>query len=154
MSDSGTLASPTVHPHTWRDNVFSRPSLSGKVSVSKHFEFEAAHFLPNYVGKCHNLHGHTYKLEVTVAGMPNRKEGDPLEGIVIDFGDLSAYVKSEIVDYLDHQILNERVGFIPTAENLALAVQSILIPWCSANQLTLEEVKLWETTNSWCTVRK
>ena len=59
-----------------------------KVRVTKQFNFEAAHALWNYDGKCKNIHGHTYKLFVTVIGKPINNNKDPKHGMVIDFGDL------------------------------------------------------------------
>ena len=57
-------------------------------TVTKLFEFEACHHLPHYDGACHNLHGHSYKLEVTVSGQVSKNENDPKCGMIIDFKDL------------------------------------------------------------------
>ena len=69
--------------------------------VLKEFEFDAAHYLPEYNGKCERLHGHTYKLVVKVEGTPDK------EGMVIDFIRLKNIVKEEVLSKLDHACLND-----------------------------------------------
>ena len=69
--------------------------------------FEAAHFIPNHKGACKNLHGHSYKIMIAVAGILDN------EGILVDFGDIKT-----IVDRFDHSFLNDVFEF-PSAENLA-----------------------------------
>jgi len=76
-----------------------------KVRVTKEFNFEIAHALWNYDGPCKNIHGHSYKLFVTIIGAPINDERDPKNGMVIDFGDLKQIVKQEIVDELDHAVI-------------------------------------------------
>ena len=76
------------------------------------FTFDAAHQLPWHTGRCRNLHGHTYRLEVTVEG----PIGD--DGIVVDFADLDAVVRREIIDRYDHTYLNDHLDN-PTAELIA-----------------------------------
>jgi 6-pyruvoyltetrahydropterin/6-carboxytetrahydropterin synthase len=68
------------------------------IAVSKDFEFEAAHSLPHlpHTHKCHNLHGHSYKLRVTCAG-----EMDKELGWVIDYADISKVVKT-VITAIDH----------------------------------------------------
>jgi 6-pyruvoyltetrahydropterin/6-carboxytetrahydropterin synthase len=73
-----------------------------KIRITKHFDFEAGHALFGYDGKCSNLHGHSYKLSVTVIGSPIMDENNPKHGMVIDFTDLKKIVNSEIVDVFDH----------------------------------------------------
>ena len=63
--------------------------------LTKRFTFEMAHALPSYSGKCHNIHGHSYKLFVTVEGEPSLAEGSPT-GMVIDFGDLKKEVRAAL----------------------------------------------------------
>lgn len=80
--------------------------------VSKEFSFDSAHFLTKYHGKCEYLHGHTYKLRVTV-------EGDVADnGLVIDFLILKKIVKDRIIDKFDHRSLNDFFEN-PTAEIVA-----------------------------------
>ena len=87
-----------------------------KAEITKEFVFEAAHHLPP-VGpdhKCHRIHGHLFRIEITVAG-----EVDPAFGWIRDFGDLAA-IGAELVSLLDHRVLNEIPGLdVPTSENLA-----------------------------------
>lgn len=90
-----------------------------KVRVTKSFNFETAHALYGYDGKCKNIHGHSYKLFVTVKGIPNLDAGNPKFGMVIDFGDIKRIVKSEVVDLFDHAILlNENSPHKQLGENL------------------------------------
>lgn len=77
--------------------------------VTKEFEFASAHFLTKYHGKCERLHGHNYKLAVTV-------KGDIADnGMVVDFVLLKKVVKEHIIDRLDHYCLNDFMEN-PTAE--------------------------------------
>ena len=69
--------------------------------LSKEFTFDAAHFLTRYHGKCEHLHGHTYKLRVTVEGKVQAN------GLVLDFGILKKIVKERILDKYDHRCLND-----------------------------------------------
>lgn len=79
------------------------------VRVTKEFSFEMAHALLNYDGPCKHIHGHSYKLFVTVIGEPSDNELSPKNGMLIDFGDLKRIVKDEIVDVFDHAfVLNSR----------------------------------------------
>ena len=79
------------------------------IRVTKEFTFEAAHALPGHDGPCRHVHGHSYKLSVTVAGSPGTVAGSPKLGMVIDFGDLKRIVKHEIIDRFDHALLlNEK----------------------------------------------
>ena len=78
------------------------------IRVTKIFEFEAAHALDCHDGKCSNIHGHSYKLHVTVVGKPNRSKGDPKDGMVIDFSDIKQIVKSMVVGPFDHALVLEK----------------------------------------------
>ncbi len=73
-----------------------------KIRITKRFTFEAGHALFGYDGKCKNVHGHSYKLSVTVIGSPIENPSDPKFGMVIDFGDLKKIVNKEVVDPFDH----------------------------------------------------
>ena len=119
-----------------------------RVSVTKCFGFEAAHHLPDYNGACNRLHGHSYKLQVTVSGSV-----DEVSGMIVDFYVLKSVVKEQIVDKYDHQYLNDFFTN-PTAENM---VQSFFIDLShkfSNMGLTLESVKLWETESSFAECRR
>ena len=113
------------------------------LSITKQFRFEAAHSLPNHLGKCRNLHGHSYLIEVTVSG-PAAASG-PSEGMVMDFGDLSKVVEAEIISKWDHQFLNDILPFATTAENLAAECFRRL----EAAKLPVSRVRLWETAKSY-----
>jgi len=78
--------------------------------ITKIFTFSAAHFLPNYCGKCEHLHGHTYKLEVTAEGNPGE------DGLIIDFNLFKKIIKKEVLDQIDHTLLNDIIPN-PSAEN-------------------------------------
>lgn len=139
--------------------------MLGEVSVCKIFTFDAAHQLIGHKGKCSNLHGHTYKLEVVLKGVPSVEEGESGEGFVIDFSDIKAIVKQIVVDRLDHAFLamgNEPVLetltatgskvalllFRTTAENMSAYIAYEL----KRASLPVYSVKLWETPTSWAEV--
>lgn len=110
-------------------------------TITKRFEFEAAHILTWHPGKCKRLHGHSYKLEVDVTGELNDN------GIVADFTDLKELVKNEIVEKYDHQNLNDFFGN-PTAEVMVQKFFEHLSAKWRGNGI-ISQVRLWETANSW-----
>ena len=73
-----------------------------KIRITKSFGFETGHALYGHDGLCKNIHGHSYKLFVTVIGIPTQDDKDHKNGMVIDFKDLKNIVKTEIVDVFDH----------------------------------------------------
>lgn len=75
------------------------------IYITKKFHFEAAHALAGYDGKCRNIHGHSYELQVTVKGEPIDEPGNPKNGMVIDFHDLKRIVNEEVVERLDHSFI-------------------------------------------------
>ncbi len=75
------------------------------IRVTREFTFEMAHVLYKYDGPCRNVHGHSYRLFVTVAGVPVNNTDDPKNGMVIDFTDLKGIVLGEIVDVFDHSVV-------------------------------------------------
>lgn len=114
--------------------------------VSKEFTFDAAHLLTNYKGKCSRLHGHTYKLIITV------KEVEKGKDMIIDFVQLKALVKSTVIDIYDHQFLNDLEDYKDirtTAENMVEKIWARLIPFIP----NLYEVILYETPTSYITYR-
>ncbi|MEW6746129.1 MAG: 6-carboxytetrahydropterin synthase QueD [Planctomycetota bacterium] len=107
--------------------------------VTKEFVFDAAHNLPRYKGKCEKLHGHTWRVQVTVEGPVN-----PADGMTLDFCILRDIVKKETIDVLDHSYLNDHIEN-PSAENIALWIWNKIqgkLP------VRLAEVKVWETPTS------
>ncbi len=76
-----------------------------RIRVTKEFSFEAAHALDGYDGACKHMHGHSYKLYVTVIGSPLEDSTSPKEGMVVDFSLLKGIVKSKVVDIFDHALV-------------------------------------------------
>jgi 6-pyruvoyltetrahydropterin/6-carboxytetrahydropterin synthase len=105
--------------------------------ITKKFTFDSAHKLNDYQGKCKNLHGHTYTLNITVEG-----EIDQATGMVIDFYKLNEIVKSKVVNLLDHTYLNDIIKQ-PTAENISVWAWGQL-----KNDINIYKIELWETPNS------
>ena len=73
-----------------------------KIRITKEFTFETGHALYGYDGLCKNVHGHSYKLNVTLIGTPREELGHVKNGMLIDFSDLKKIVKREIVEVFDH----------------------------------------------------
>ena len=88
------------------------------IRITKQFSFETGHALYGYDGKCKNVHGHSYKLSVTVTGQPITDRNNVKFGMVIDFSDLKKIVKEEIVDVFDHATV-----FNQTTPHLELALE-------------------------------
>jgi 6-pyruvoyltetrahydropterin/6-carboxytetrahydropterin synthase len=89
------------------------------IRITKQFSFETGHALYGYDGKCKNVHGHSYKLSVTVIGRPITDNGNVKFGMVIDFSDLKKIVKEEIVDQFDHAtVFNQTTPHIELAKEL------------------------------------
>ena len=89
------------------------------IRITKQFSFETGHALYGYDGKCRNVHGHSYKLSVTVIGTPITDTNNVKYGMVIDFGDLKKIVKEEIVDKFDHAtVFNKNTPHIELAKEL------------------------------------
>jgi 6-pyruvoyltetrahydropterin/6-carboxytetrahydropterin synthase len=126
------------------------------VRVCRRESFDAAHQLCDsrlsaeenraLYGKCTNLHGHRYQLEVIVAG-----DMDGATGYVVDLKQLADLIKAEIIQYVDHHNLNTDVawleGRIPTAENLAVVFFERLQPHITRGRL--HTVRVWETEKNW-----
>ena len=89
------------------------------IRITKQFSFETGHALYGYDGKCKNVHGHSYKLSVTVIGQPISDNTNVKFGMVIDFSDLKKIVKEEIVDIFDHAtVFNQNTPHIELAAEL------------------------------------
>lgn len=137
-------------------------------TIAKEFQFDACHLLDGHNKKCHNLHGHTYRLFVEVSGHLIN-EGSS-ESMVLDFSDLKTLVKQHIIDKFDHAYLydqtntNEcRIANVliemdrkvfafnhrTTAEELSRYIFNTL-----AEFLPISMVKLWETPTSYCEYRR
>jgi len=111
------------------------------MKLLKSFTFDAAHYLPNYDGKCKNVHGHTWKVEVVLNGVKDKKTG-----MVIDFNELKKIFEPVIIMY-DHQNLNDFMDN-PTAENIAETIYFALFNDFTDKQIDLLEVRVWESTTS------
>ncbi len=109
------------------------------VRITKEFDFEMAHALDFHKGKCKNIHGHSYKLSVTIKGTPEPEDKkSSISGMIMDFKDLGAMVKELIVEPLDHALMLSKTSpylsgnvkeenyklvltdFQPTAENMVV----------------------------------
>ena len=89
------------------------------IRITKQFSFETGHALYGYDGKCKNVHGHSYKLSVTVIGTPIVDRSNVKFGMVIDFSDLKKIVREEIVDVFDHAtVFNETTPHVELANEL------------------------------------
>jgi 6-pyruvoyltetrahydropterin/6-carboxytetrahydropterin synthase len=99
-----------------------------KIRLTKSFSFETGHALYGYDGKCKNIHGHSYKLYVTVIGEPISDSGNVKYGMVIDFGDLKKIVKEEIVDVFDHAtVFNKNTPHFELAMELKSRGHNVLL---------------------------
>ncbi len=127
--------------------------------VTKEFTFEAAHALDGYDGKCKDIHGHSYKLAVTLKGKVNEDKTNPKCGMVIDFGDIKSVVKDKVLNQFDHYLLlredsrfkgietkGERIRYVnyqPTCENMLLEIvnqlKSEFTPHAQLVEVTLRE---------------
>ncbi|MDO3694171.1 6-carboxytetrahydropterin synthase [Wenyingzhuangia sp. chi5] len=93
--------------------------MNRKIRITKKFDFETGHALHGYDGKCRNVHGHSYKLYVTVIGTPIQDPNHVKNGMVIDFTDLKEIVKSEVEDVFDHAtVFNKNTPHVELAKEL------------------------------------
>lgn len=138
------------------------------IRITKIFTFETAHVLYNYDGKCKNMHGHSYKLFVSIKGYPVNDIDNAKNGMVIDFGDIKKIVNTEIIDVWDHSVLvngkspHQELGkdleekghkvifcnYQPTCENMLYEIAEKIknkLP----ETVTLAYLKLHETENSY-----
>lgn len=138
-----------------------------KLRVSKIFDFETAHALWGYDGKCANIHGHSYVLTVTISGELIADANHPKYGMIIDFGDIKDIVKKEIVEVYDHCLLVRKntphagyadvetafkkiwlTEFQPTCENMLIDMVKRLLA-ALPGHVHLKYMKLQETKNSY-----
>jgi 6-pyruvoyltetrahydropterin/6-carboxytetrahydropterin synthase len=98
------------------------------IRITKQFSFESGHALHGYDGKCKNIHGHSYRLDVTVIGKPVADESNPKCGMVIDFSDLKKIAKDEIVDLFDHAtVFNKNTPHLELAMMLKSKGHNVLL---------------------------
>lgn len=119
--------------------------MDKKMLVTKEFVFHAAHHLTGDRLR-ENLHGHSYRVQVTVEGQVDRDD------VVMDFRDLKKVTKDEAIDKLDHSNLNDLLEQ-PTAENITAWIWEKLENKLNLRGINLYEIKLWETATSFITYR-
>ena len=118
--------------------------------ISVDYTFAAGHALRNYKGKCENVHGHNYKVRVTLAG--DKLNAD---GLLMDFVELRAEIKG-LVEKLDHHFLNDIPPFDklnPSAENLARYICGEIEPRAADQSLQVRGVTVWKTETTSATYR-
>ena len=139
----------------------------GKIYITKLFSFEMAHALEGYDGLCKNIHGHSYKLRVTVFGIPLDNSQSPKNGMLIDFSDLKQIVEKYIISKYDHSlVLNSKtdaltinvlqshydkivtVNYQPTCEQMLIDFADILQKVLPSN-ISLHSLRLSETDTSY-----
>jgi 6-pyruvoyltetrahydropterin/6-carboxytetrahydropterin synthase len=142
-------------------------NMATVIRVTREFTFEMAHVLRNYDGPCRNVHGHSYRLFVTLSGTPFSDQENPKNGMVIDFTDLKKIVLDEIVNLFDHAVVVSRdfdrektemmsktfgntviVDYQPTCENL-VADFAERIKNKLPSGTRLHNLRLYETAKSY-----
>lgn len=135
-----------------------------KIRITKTFVFEMAHALLGYDGPCKHIHGHSYKLDVTILGEPIEDKSSVKLGMVMDFGDLKQIVRKTIVEPFDHSLVLHRdaaiehdaemfgrviyVAYQPTSENMLIDFAeklNSLLP----GEVKLHSLRLYETATSY-----
>ncbi len=148
--------------------------MSKQVSITRRLEFDSGHRIPNHCGQCRNIHGHRYRLDLTLSGEVLHREGASDDGMILDFGDIKTLAQEHLVSKWDHAFLIYRgdtallnflqsmeghktvvLDAIPTVENLAQIAFDILAPVfkdCFGHHLQLTRLVLFETPNCWAEV--
>lgn len=126
--------------------------MANKVAVTKRFTFEACHRLVDYTGKCQNPHGHSYKMEVTVKGVPDK------QNLLMDFKILKTIVNEAVIDKVDHQDLNEIMPNVYATEGNTTCESMIEAFWYAIenrlafyhyDNVELYRIRLWETESGY-----
>ena len=134
------------------------------IRITKEFDFETAHALDGYKGKCKDIHGHSYHLKVTLIGVPSNDVCLSDCGMVIDFGDIKKIVKEHICDEFDHRLIlrkdsrfkgieesNSRTRYVdyqPTCENMLIDIVK-MIQFHLKGEVKLHSAFLRETATSY-----
>jgi len=120
--------------------------MSGQFEVMIERNFSSAHQLRGYKGKCENLHGHNYKIEIYARGKELNKIG-----LLVDFVELKE-AADDLVTYLDHKNLNELEPFVseqnPSAENVARFILERLAKRLNDERVEIYKVRCFETPTS------
>ncbi|MCL2561958.1 MAG: 6-carboxytetrahydropterin synthase [Rikenellaceae bacterium] len=137
------------------------------IRLTREFSFEMSHVLGGYDGSCSEIHGHSYRLFVTVKGVPSADPADPKLGMVTDFGMLKRTIEELVVSVYDHSfIIRETpadaefvaalrrrftrihvVGWQPTCENILVHLAAMIVPALPSG-VALHSLRLHETANS------
>ena len=136
-------------------------------TITKIITMDCGHRLSDYVGKCRRIHGHTYRLEVTVGGKVNE------QGMIVDFSQLKEILVQKVENKFDHKlilkiddILNQAISkaipkdedwicwvdYNPTAENMVFDIFEVLKTELKGKNLGLKKVVIWETPSSFAEV--
>lgn len=154
------------HGHT-----MSAEQNTKHLTITRKIEFDAGHRIPDHASQCRNMHGHRYVLEATVTGEVHQQEGNPENGMVIDFGALKNIMLSSVGELWDHAFLVYRndlavlsflrslpehktvvLEVVPTAENLVKVAAAQLKTALSeryGKRVALVSLRLYETPNCW-----
>ena len=144
------------------------------LTITRKLEFDAGHRIPDHASQCRNLHGHRYRLEITLTGQVIEMEGNAENGMIMDFSDVKLLAKQHLVDLWDHAFLVYEkdstvrqfletlpdhktvvIHRIPTVENLAHTAFEILKPVYKdryGTGLHLHKLVLYETPNCWAEI--
>jgi 6-pyruvoyltetrahydropterin/6-carboxytetrahydropterin synthase len=144
------------------------------LTITRKLEFDAGHRIPDHNSQCRNLHGHRYTLEITLTGQVVDHDGQADNGMIMDFSDVKALAKENLVDLWDHaflvydkdvkvkEFLHSLPGHktvvlnrVPTVENLAKIAFDILKTVYQdrySTGLSLSKIKLFETPNCWAEI--
>ena len=168
---NGTLQfNETGYLRTEQEKLLKR--IMARIRLTREFGFEMAHALEGYDGLCRHVHGHSYRLFVTVSGQPCDDPESPRYGMVMDFGELKRIVNRLIVDRYDHAFVLRRtseneellervrekwervylVDYQPTCEQMLLRFADEIAAALPAG-VRLAEVQLYETEKSHATWR-
>ena len=134
------------------------------IRITKEFDFEAAHALDGYEGKCKDIHGHSYHLKITLIGEPSKDVLLSDCGMVVDFGEIKSIVRDHVYENFDHRLLlrndsrfkglekdNERIRYVnyqPTCENMLIEIVG-MVQKCLQGKTILHSAFLRETANSY-----
>lgn len=142
-----------------------------EIELTRKFTFEMAHALRGYDGPCRQIHGHSYKLYITISGTPISDPSSPKLGMVIDFSDLKQIINRLIIEPYDHALIVREGGdedlmrsmrgewqkiietpYQPTCENMVIAFAEAIARELPQS-VKLRQVKLYETENACATYR-
>ena len=141
--------------------------MTAVIRVTREFSFEMAHVLKGYDGPCKNVHGHSYRLFVTLTGIPIADVKNPKKGMVIDFTEMKIIVLEKIIRFFDHSVVVSNdfdkdkiammkktfgntmvVDYQPTCENLVADFAQRLKNEIPAG-VRLHSLRLYETAKSY-----